>query len=333
MEKDNMISKYILLTGAGFTHNFGTPLADEMWSTIFNDEQIQAEHNIKKLMKHDCCDYEKIYNIIMDDYSENEKKAFKNALISAYNDIDSIIINFILSRQNIIYIRQLIRCFSKENRKCFFFTLNQDLFIERLDPYNRKKNWMKLRIPGMKNKSNWFSRDFIKPLETSDYCKVPNEVKLNDNLDSLDGHFFYVKLHGSCNWIDSNDERLILTGNRKTETIRDVPILKYNYKIFENVLFQPKQHLLIIGYGFGDVHINAVIANAVKKCGLKLFIISPKSYDKFCKELINDENIHDILQSVSGYCPYKLTDIFINGRYRHEFRNMINNFFEKKIIH
>ena len=329
-----MIGKHILLTGAGFTHNFGTPLADEMWSAIFNDEQIQTEHGIKNLMKSNRWNYEKIYDIIMDgSHTKNEKVAFNNALKSAYNDIDSIIIDFIISRQNTIYIQQLISWFSNENRKCFFFTLNQDLFIERLDPYNRKKNWMKLRIPGMKNKSNWFSRDFIKPLETSDYCKVPNEVKLNDDPDLLDGHFFYVKLHGSCNWIDSNDKRLILTGNRKAEEIQNEPLLDYNFKLFENVLFQPEQRLLIIGYGFGDEHINATIAKAVKEYGLKLFIISPKPPEEFHKELLGKEYGNDIWQGVSGYCPYKLTDIITNvGHYSHQFKNMINNLFERKII-
>ena len=332
-----MIGKYILLTGAGFTHNFGTPLAAEMWSAIFNNEQIQSEHNIKNLMKNNGWNYEEMYNIIMDgSYTKNEKVAFNNALISAYNDIDSTIIDFIDSGDNTFtfYIQQLISLFSKENKKSFFFTLNQDLFIERFYyHYNHKKNWMKPIIPGIKNELNWFSRDFIKPLEKSDYCKVPNEVKLNDDPDSLDGHFFYVKLHGSCNWIDSNGERLILTGNRKAEEIKNESLLEYYFKLFKSVLSRHEQRLLIIGYGFGDEHINEIIANAVKKHKLKVFIISPILPDKFHDDLLSKKYGNDIWQGVSGYYPYKLTDIITNvGRYSHQFKNMINIFFEKNII-
>lgn len=334
VEVNNMIGKYILLTGAGFTHNFGTPLADEMWSAIFNDEQIQAEHKIKSLLKSNCCDYEKIYDIIMNgSYTEKERGAFDNALYSAYKDIDSTIINFIKTRSSTHNIRQLISLFSDENRKTFFFTLNQDLFIERFYSYNYRKIWMKPIIPGIKNKSNWFSKKFENLLEPSDYCKVPNEVELNNDPDSLDGNFFYVKLHGSCNWIDSNSERLILTGNRKAEEIKNESLLKYYCKLFKSVLSQPEQRLLIIGYGFGDKHINEIIANAVKKHKLKLFIISPNPPDKFHKDLLSKEYGNDIWQGMTGYCPYKLTDLLTNiGPHDRQYSKIINTFFEKNIL-
>jgi len=332
-----MISKHVLLTGAGFTHNFGTPLADEMWSAIFNDEQIQAEHNIKNLMKSNC-NYEKIYNIIMEEsYTKNEKEAFNNTIYSAYENIDSIIIDYFTrgNKDNILHdIRTMIGLFSNQKKKSFFFTLNQDLFIERFYSPNSNHIWMKPNIPGIKNKYNWFSRDFSKPLEPSDYCPVPNKVELNDNPDSLDGNFFYVKLHGSCNWTDSNGKRLILTGSRKAEQIQNESLLAHYLKIFEGVLFQPEQRLLIIGYGFGDKHINKIIANAVKNHGLELFIISPKSPNKFWKDLLLECFGDDIWQGLCGYYPYKLTDIIPNfGLYGHQFKNIFNNYFnEEKII-
>ncbi|KAF5421924.1 MAG: hypothetical protein C5S44_05655 [Candidatus Methanocomedens sp.] len=50
--KDNNMniqsSKHVLLTGAGFTKNFGTPLASEMWAEIFNHKKIQAQPKIKE---------------------------------------------------------------------------------------------------------------------------------------------------------------------------------------------------------------------------------------------------------------------------------------------
>ena len=336
MEENNMINRHILLTGAGFTHNFGTPLADEMWSAIFNDEQLQAEFKIKNLMKA-IWNYEKIYNIIMEGpYTKNEKEAFKNTVNSVYENIDSILIDFSTrDKHNIRHnIRTMIGLFSDQKKKSFFFTLNQDLFIERFYFPNSNKIWMKPIIPGIKNKSNWFSRDFSKPLEPSDYCPVPNKVELNDNPDSLDGNFFYVKLHGSCNWTDSNDKRLILTGSHKADQIQKETLLARYLKIFEGVLFQPGQRLFIIGYGFADEHINEIIANAVKNHELELFIISPKSPKKFCEDLFLECFGDDIWQGVSGYYPYKLTDIIPNvGFYGHQFKKIFNNYFgEEKII-
>ena len=337
MEENNMINRHILLTGAGFTHNFGTPVADEMWSTIFNDEQIQAEHKIKNLMKSKC-NYEEIYNIIMEgSYTKNEKKAFKNTVNSAYENIDSIIFDFFTRRDkyNIRHdIRTMIGLFSDQKKKSFFFTLNQDLFIERFYFSNSNEIWMKPIIPGINNKSNWFSKDFSKPLKRSDYCPVPDKVELNDNPDSLDGNFFYVKLHGSCNWTDSNGERLILTGSNKTKKIQDESLLAHYLEIFEGVLFQPERRLLIIGYGFGDEHINKIIANAINDHGLELFIISPKSPKQFRRDLLLKCRGDEIWQGLSGYYPYKLTDIIPNvGLYGHQFKNIFNNYFsEDKII-
>ncbi len=50
----------ILLTGAGFTHNFGGFLAREMWSKIFNNPIVQASTEARKLLLDDF-DFESIY--------------------------------------------------------------------------------------------------------------------------------------------------------------------------------------------------------------------------------------------------------------------------------
>jgi len=337
-----MISKHVLLTGAGFTHNFGTPLADEMWGAIFNNKHIQAEHRIKDEMKSNSnLDYEDIYNCIKNDinvkYTKNEKKAFENSVNSVYKNIDSIIIDFIRGGGNypIIHkIREMISLFSNKNKKSFIFTLNQDLFIERFYRSNPNKSWRKLIIPGIENKSNWFSDDFLKPLEPSDYCTLPNKVELNANPDSLDGNFFYVKLHSSYNWMSSNGKHQMVYGKSKADQIENELLLKFYSEIFKNVLFQPKQRLFIIGYGFGDEHINEIIANAVKNHGLELFIFSPMSPEDFRKVLFDKQNhADDIWKGLSGYYPYKLTDIIqAVGLYSYQYTNIFNDYFEKEII-
>ena len=45
-------------------------------------------------------------------------------------------------------------------------------------------------------------------------------------------------------------------------------------------LNSPDTRLLVVGYGFGDKHINQCIVNAIGK-GLKLYVISPQSPQEF----------------------------------------------------
>ena len=66
----------------------------------------------------------------------------------------------------------------------------------------------------------------------------------------------------------------MVIGRGKEQLIQKEPLLAWYFKIFKEVLFQTNRHLLLIGYGFGDDHINDIIANAIKQYGLKIYIIS-----------------------------------------------------------
>ena len=56
------VSEKVLLTGAGFTANFGTPLAKEMWSLIHNHiaakQNIQNKSHLMKTMNKFAGDYD-----------------------------------------------------------------------------------------------------------------------------------------------------------------------------------------------------------------------------------------------------------------------------------
>jgi hypothetical protein len=54
------IREPILLTGAGFTRNFGGFLANQMWDKIFNREQVQNHPSLVNLLK-DNFDFESVY--------------------------------------------------------------------------------------------------------------------------------------------------------------------------------------------------------------------------------------------------------------------------------
>jgi hypothetical protein len=323
-------SEYILLTGAGFTKNFGGLLASEMWSVIFNYNRIQAYPKIKELMRDDF-DYESVYTSIMEGslYTKDEKEAINDAVKFAYEHIDTILMEYdggvprpvgltevlqLIDRFNDNRIKSFIgtnnvpyHIQTETGNKSFIFTLNQDLFFERLCSN------CELSIPGIKNNSEWFTSMFRSPLSPSDYCNLPKKDELNRIKPDIlsDGNFFLIKLHGSCNWISFDGTQKMVIGRGKKEQIQKEPLLMYYSEVFKKALSQYQRRLLIIGYSFGDEHINHIIAEAVREYGLKIYIISPDSPDDFKKELVEKKRFgKDIWQGISGYFPYSLIEIF-----------------------
>jgi hypothetical protein len=66
----------------------------------------------------------------------------------------------------------------------------------------------------------------------------------------------YYKLHGSSGWVTDHGQPLLVIGREKTGTIADHSILRWTYQQFENYLRRDDTRLMVIGYGFGDDHIN-----------------------------------------------------------------------------
>lgn len=308
----NLESEKILFTGAGFTHNFGTPLAEGLWGIIFNNQLVQQEQRIKRLLL-DNNDFESVYQTIMHgDYSESERHAMKKALSDTYEKLDSIIRDWIPKLDapypvNICKVQEMIDLFSKKNKKGFFFTLNQDLFIER-HYYNGDRPV----IPGIQPKQEWFSTSFNMQLRSTDYCVTPSkefiEVSKEEILSS--SKFFYIKLHGSQNWLSSEGNQQMVIGRGKADQIWQEPILSWYFEIFKAVVLHEKRKILIIGYGFKDPHINKVISEAVDKYGLKVYLVSPESIAIFKTNINKSEYGEKILMGLSGYYQCNLLQMF-----------------------
>jgi len=67
-------AKNILLTGAGFTRDFGGYLASEMWAVIFRQPEIRRYPNLRKQML-ERLDYEALYHEVLssESYTADEK--------------------------------------------------------------------------------------------------------------------------------------------------------------------------------------------------------------------------------------------------------------------
>ena len=117
--------EHILLTGAGFTKNFGGLLAKEMWSKIFNHSQAVNFPRIKELLCNDL-DYESIYHkIINGNFSDSKKTFINDAIFTAYKSLDEICTEWIYRKDapypvNIYGVNKLIERFYDSSKNIGF---------------------------------------------------------------------------------------------------------------------------------------------------------------------------------------------------------------------
>jgi len=273
------LKKTILLTGAGFTKNFGGFLAQEMWTHIFNDPEVQQNEDLRNKLINNF-DYESVYESVKATTREDERnksvKILESAILNAYIKLDEIIKN------EITYIDHykldfFINRFSgdKNMGKGFIFTLNQDLFVER-----QYINGKKFVCPGIKypcNLNDPLMRRLSLPKDM--YITISSQkISTQKRKEEIEAeNSFYIKLHGSFNWRDSDLQQLIITGQSKSQKIKMVGLLDWYWDMLKDILKQGTVKLLIIGYGFRDIHLNKLIEQAVLENNLKLYIISPNS--------------------------------------------------------
>ena len=311
----------ILLTGAGFTHNIGAPLARDMWALIFNQREIQLTARVQELLRGNF-DFELVYHqVVTGDYTDAEKQAIKNATKVAYEKLDSIVRNYSFvgvggpsPQINMYKVRALINKFAgSDDLKGFIFTLNQDLFIER-----QYTNGLLARpfVPGVDQQQDWFTGNFTYPLTDEHFRSLPAAAALEDQKEALleGGNFFYIKLHGSVNWVTSDGSNSLVVGYHKTEQIGNEPLLSWYFGIFNDVLMHPGRQLLIIGYGFNDEHINAMLRDAVRDHNLTLHIINRATPDRFMKEINDKPYGKEIAEGICGYFPYTFEQLFPQNR-------------------
>lgn len=306
-------SKNILFTGAGFTKNFGGFLAKEMWSKIFNNPIVQTFPRIKKLLMDDF-DYESIYHrILNENYSEDEKNVISDAILEAYRSLDNICSDWLFRNDapnpvNIYGVNKLIERFAKGvNNKGFFFTLNQDLFVER--HFNSSSSG--LILPGVRKIPDAHKTIIKLPIENKDFINLPTESELESSATIFhSATIHYLKLHGSYGWISSKGLNRYVIAKDKEDQIASEPLLSWYFNIFRDVLTNPNLKLLIIGYGFRDAHINEIFARSIKEFDLKLYVISPSDQSNFIDSIRSVKFGDTLLHGLSGYFPYKLLEIF-----------------------
>ncbi|MDP3794425.1 MAG: SIR2 family protein [bacterium] len=302
----------ILLTGAGFTKNFGGFLAKEMWHQIFNHQLVQKTPRLRSLLIEDY-DFESVYSRVIDHPTPSvlEKDIMRKVMLSVYKKLDDATRGWVFNQDsphpvNWYGVGKLFNLFiGQGDVKGFFFTLNQDLFMERMSHY---------RAPGAPPFHHEFYTLPRVELKEDEFVTLQREGVIAQAEQDVHNHqgLVYIKLHGSYGWKASDGSDRMVIGKDKTHLIDEEPLLRWYFDLFRSVIAQGNKKLLIIGYGFGDHHINKVLLEGVQKHNLRVFIISTQDPTDLREhfELRGYYYALSILDGLGGYHPYRLQEMF-----------------------
>ena len=304
----------LLLTGAGFTKNFGGSLSREMHSKIFNHNLIQESEVLRDLLIDDY-DFESVYWEVLGHptrYSNEDQERIKKAVEDAYKSLDDTLKGWVFNDTspypvNVYGLGKLLSDIiggGSSKEKGIFFTLNQDLFMERQFQY---------RWPGVTGFAPEFYSGMGRSMEIKNFVTVTDteEVLKKAKEDFLNANSSYIKLHGSYGWKSADGTNKMVIGKNKVESISQNLLLFWYFQIFAKAIFEGGKKILIIGYGFNDEHVNALLLEAVKNHDLKIFIISTVPMEKMREDMKKYHSKHlPLMKAIRGYYQNTLLDIF-----------------------
>lgn len=320
--------KTILLTGAGFTANFGGVLAREMWSKILNNKKIDDLPEAKKLLMENF-DFEAVASEFLNKHTTtaDQKVLFQKIISESYESMDRTIKHFCthgfndygVSWSNVARFLALFN--GAGSQKGVHFTLNQDLLLERAIQAHG------LGLTAVTHRDYWYSI-FQNQLDANVPVQLPDEAGVQDYITNrlpTEGSSYYVKLHGSQGWVSYAGGNQMVIGKNKANDIQSEPLLKWYSSLFEEALYREDVSLFVIGYSFRDEHINDILIKAIEEFGLKLFVISPEDPERLRDRLEGKDTVPagasyerqvrrlKIWDAIRGYFPYTLGDIFPTG--------------------
>jgi hypothetical protein len=260
----------IVLFGAGFSKNWHGLLAADVTSHLMSHFQSDA-YLLAMLNKQN---FEDVLARLQGDYlhsrsTEHEMRltAFQTAVSEMFDSM-----NRLFQSRQFEFSNDVSRSFGMYLTGFdAIFTLNQDLLLEL--HYHRRENvalwhntrWRGAEIPGLRPLPHTDPFD-----RTSAKWRPEEPFRHNASMQP------YYKLHGSSGWLTDDGKPLLVIGREKTGTIAHHPILHWTYQQFECHLLRDNTRLMVIGYGFGDEHINQSLIDAHQAGKLKMiYLVQP----------------------------------------------------------
>jgi len=286
------VANKILLLGAGFSKNWNGPLATEVTAHLmsrlqgdthlcdllnrmnFEDALFQLQTEFLLLGKSKYPPQEvrlTAFQAALSDVFDRMNQQFQSRQFDFSSDVARKVGKFLIGFDSI-------------------FTLNQDLLLElhyRNDDaalwYGTR--WQGWEMPGLR------ALQATDPHNRASNKWRPEAPPFQSNARMQP----YYKLHGSSGWLTEGGQPLLVIGRDKTGTIAQHPILHWTYQQFEDSLHRDDTRLMVIGYGFGDEHINQSLIDAHQAGKLKLiYLVHPSGKAIFADKCPGLSKVHCI---------------------------------------
>jgi hypothetical protein len=276
---------HILLTGAGFSYNWGGYLASEAFEFLLS--VTQGDDDLRNLLWNEHrrgLGFEDILSKLQREYaadwSADRESNLRNLTAAVQRMFGSMALSFAQTqfeptpREAKFGVTKFLAKFDA------IFTLNQDTLLELqyLPVVGEKDFSQSLQSPGY---IGAYRPGIVRAFDTLTFGDLANRIELYkpDENPTLNARMQpYYKLHGSIDLMQGDRDLMLIIGGNKAANIDEQPLLKQYHRAFDARLHQLGARLMIIGYSFGDVHINKMIMSGVE-AGLKIFIVDPLGVD------------------------------------------------------
>jgi hypothetical protein len=261
------MSELLLLTGAGFSRNWGGWLANEAFEYLLSCPL----HPIARQALWDGYDSQGGFEmalVTVPDFARPELSAAVEGMFKAMNA------SLLTSVSGPDFgVRNSPRALAEFlGRFDAIFTLNQDLLFEhryQSPPASNPRRWDEWEAPG------------TKVVEAAKSGKAAWRAPVSEGEFRLRSNFQpYFKLHGSSHFRadERSDAPLLIMGGNKASSISGSPLLAWYHREFQERLLKGAR-VMIIGYSFGDEHINRVLVQAAREANTTFFVVDPFGVD------------------------------------------------------
>jgi hypothetical protein len=279
-------TKHILLLGAGFSRNWGGWLTSEFMGELCSRvidrpwlaEMLRVGRNFEDVLELRRSHAREPNN----EQAQEDVRQLEPAIRETFRDM------------NLTFSRLSGLSFSTDADRSVdtymaafdgIYTLNQDLLLEF--QYDARGRWEGWYCPGVTTPCNWKTEDRetrvdMTELVASQYAVEPRKQPI-------------YHLHGAAHWRDINDRDVLVIGADKDRAIKSDYLLRPLHKKFSRDLCAGDTKVMVIGYSFGDAHINRHLLDGVDQ-GLKMYLVNPAGLAAYAAHKDQHLNRNELLR-------------------------------------